>query len=612
MVLDRTKFDNNYLNVHNYIVNDDGTTLTRNLLVGKDGINAATVANPVPTDAVVTVDSMSITAEMSEATGHDYYVTTTNLGNATLTIGFDSVAGLVLEDIIKIENKTNSWIYVTKGATVTATSIALVAANQTTGYPVCSATDEFEIVYRGTSRFTDKTQMTNITDGTTELDILVQDSAFGTTSTGLGVFGKYEATPTTYTDGDAAPILLDANGRIVLSSDIEIGAVELKDASTNVRANIDAANTARTIATNVLATQVIDEAGVVLKTSSIETDTGVIAGDTTSIDAKIAALGTAAMVASSPITIASDDTLTTAANTLLGTIDTDTSAMVVDLAAIEILNTDIKTATEASAVDLAAIEVLNTTIASDTTSIDTKLTDASQKSQIIDGSGNVIASTANALDVNLASSIGLTISATDLDIRDLVSTSDSVEVLQSTASSLNMTEASASGIKIDSGVIAGDTTSLDTKEGTTGEVADAEGTRAAQLRYIGEAVDALKAPITTVTTLVTEQDLTDTYADFGAELDMSGYTKLGIWVSTDCNDSEDVDLKVLGKHTSAGADEFAIDGVSVKRLWTGVGTDSKTYYEFAIGAIPYIQLQAIAGTLGVTAGDLTISITKVY
>ena len=77
-----------------------------------------------------------------------------------------------------------------------------------------------------------------ITDGTDTLDVLVQDSAFGTTSKGLGVFGKYEATPTTYTDGDAAPILLDANGRIVLSSDIEIGAVELKNGTDDSRARI--------------------------------------------------------------------------------------------------------------------------------------------------------------------------------------------------------------------------------------------------------------------------------------------------------------------------------------------------------------------------------------
>ncbi len=84
------------------------------------------------------------------------------------------------------------------------------------------------------------------TSGTDEaaLTAVTQDAAFGTASIGLPVFGKYEATPTTYTDGDAAPILLDANGRIVLSSDIEIGSVELKDAAADTRASIIAADTA--------------------------------------------------------------------------------------------------------------------------------------------------------------------------------------------------------------------------------------------------------------------------------------------------------------------------------------------------------------------------------
>ena len=52
-----------------------------------------------------------------------------------------------------------------------------------------------------------------------------------------------------------------------------------------------------------------------------------IAGDTTSLDAKVPALGTAVMAASSPVTIATDDTMTAAANALLGTIDADTSTL---------------------------------------------------------------------------------------------------------------------------------------------------------------------------------------------------------------------------------------------------------------------------------------------
>ncbi|MDX9797710.1 MAG: hypothetical protein RBT05_02520 [Bacteroidales bacterium] len=103
-------------------------------------------------------------------------------------------------------------------------------------------------------------------------------------------------------------------------------------------------------------------------------------------------------------------------------------------------------------------------------------------------------------------------------------------------------------------------------------------------------------------TLVTAKDLTDSYADFGAEIDMRGYTKLGVWVIADVNDSENVNLKTLVKHTSAGTDEYEIEASGgVKALWTTGASDFKTYYEFTIGAAPFVQLQAIAGTVGATA-----------
>jgi hypothetical protein len=115
---------------------------------------------------------------------------------------------------------------------------------------------------------------------------------------------------------------------------------------------------------------------------------------------------------------------------------------------------------------------------------------------------------------------------------------------------------------------------------------------------------------TDVETLVTAQDLTDAYADFGAEIDMRGYDTLGVYIISDVNSSEDVDLKVLAKHTLAGTDEYEIDGISVKSLWTTGASDAKTYYEFETNGIPFIQLQAIAGTVGATAGDLTLEIIK--
>ena len=128
------------------------------LVLGKDGINMASTTNPLPVDAIVTVDSMDINAEMKTTTGADFYVTTSNVGDDTDTIAFDSVATtvvggtLTLEMIQAVENKTQGWIYNTKGATVTNTSIVLDMTKQETGAPVPGATDEFEIVYRGIDR----------------------------------------------------------------------------------------------------------------------------------------------------------------------------------------------------------------------------------------------------------------------------------------------------------------------------------------------------------------------------------------------------------------------------------------------------------------------------
>ena len=80
---------------------------------------------------------------------------------------------------------------------------------------------------------------------------------------------------------------------------------------------------------------------------------------------------------------------------LLASIDADTAAMVVDLAAIEVLLTSIDSDTAAMVVDLAAIEVLLTsidadtsTIAGDTTSIDSILTALSKAEDAAHGSGD--------------------------------------------------------------------------------------------------------------------------------------------------------------------------------------------------------------------------------
>jgi len=63
----------------------------------------------------------------------------------------------------------------------------------------------------------------------------------------------------------------------ITAGDIEIGQVELKDSDSTAQGNIKAANTARTTATIVLATQSIDAAGAVLSTSALATSANQLA-----------------------------------------------------------------------------------------------------------------------------------------------------------------------------------------------------------------------------------------------------------------------------------------------------------------------------------------------
>ena len=111
-------------------------------------------------------------------------------------------------------------------------------------------------------------------------------------------------------------------------------------------------------------------------------------------------------------------------------------------------------------------------------------------------------------------------------------------------------------------------------------------------------------------TLVTAQDLTDTYADYGAEIDMSGYTHLRVGIVLDVNDSTDITLKALGLNEAGGIDEFEIEGGSTQTI--AHTADAKYSYEFDVKGSPFVQLQAKAETVGATPGDLTISITKMY
>ncbi|NCC99969.1 MAG: hypothetical protein EOL95_09770 [Bacteroidia bacterium] len=103
--------------------------------------------------------------------------------------------------------------------------------------------------------------------------------------------------------------------------------------------------------------------------------------------------------------------------------------------------------------------------------------------------------------------------------------------------------------------------------------------------------------------------LTASYANFGSEIDVRGYTTLGVWVTADVNLSTNVNLKANAYHTSGGT-AYELETNGTKALWTTGASDFTKLYEFDVSSINYIQLQAIAGTVGATAGTLAITITK--
>jgi hypothetical protein len=71
-------------------------------------------------------------------------------------------------------------------------------------------------------------------DGTNTADFVVLNSAYSSTATVFPIAGKYEATPTTYGDGDAVPLLTDANGKLITVTSITIPAEKVDDSAFTV------------------------------------------------------------------------------------------------------------------------------------------------------------------------------------------------------------------------------------------------------------------------------------------------------------------------------------------------------------------------------------------
>lgn len=160
--------------------------------------------------------------------------------------------------------------------------------------------------------------------------------------------------------------------------------------------------------------------------TALDAAVDIVAGDTTSLDSKVPAMGTAVMTGSTPVTIATNDTMITA---LDAAIDAINGKLVsgTDIGDVTINNTN-----GASAVN---IQDGGNSITIDGT-VDTELTTADLDTGVgedlravvglvgsASGGGAIIPGSAtDGLLVNLGTNNDVTVSATDLDIRDLTAT----------------------------------------------------------------------------------------------------------------------------------------------------------------------------------------------
>lgn len=128
-------------------------------------------------------------------------------------------------------------------------------------------------------------------------------------------------------------------------------------------------------------------------------------------------------------------------------------------------------------------------------------------------------------------------------------------------------------------------------------------------------------PIGPESILSAAQNLTTSWADLGAEISVVGYTHLGVWVEVDINDSTNVRIRALAKHTQGGSEEYELPILSVGASDIQV---EDAYFEFGDDAdqkkllkictdniIPFVQLQVQTGVAGASAGQIdTCYITR--
>lgn len=256
--------------------------------------------------------------------------------------------------------------------------------------------------------------------------------------------------------------------------------------------------------------------------------------------------------------------------------------------------------------------------------VETNQTDGSQKTQIVDDLGGVITSFGSPSTIashkspkdftaTYTSNVTITLSGLPFTITDS-SQLVYIKIIPATGDAQVLVNGSGGvTMNISSNVITVSGAGTPFASGDVYEVGINDQDKAYDPSTNSQMVSPLKNvwnQYTDAEVLVTAQDLTGSYADFGSEIDMRGYTHLRVGIVLDVNDSTNITLKLLGLNESGGSDEFEIEGGLTQAI--AHTADAKFSYEFDVKGSPFIQLQAIAGTVGATAGDLTLSVSKQF
>ena len=112
----------------------------------------------------------------------------------------------------------------------------------------------------------------------------------------------------------------------------------------------------------------------------------------------------------------------------------------------------------------------------------------------------------------------------------------------------------------------------------------------------------------------TAQNFTGSWVDYGSEIDVLGITRLGLWLNLDVNDSNNMRVRVLAKHTTAGTDEYMLpiktvssSDVKVEDEYLEFNADSDQKVLLSVELfklVAYVQIQIQVGTVGSTAGQV--------